>query len=93
MVDAEIFVPELVESKDLCPHQDYIYFSSPSIEELGLIGTFRREVKTFMKELLEDDEFTTALTNHPCLINPEENMEAILDFPKGLSQYPLPFVQ
>ena len=29
-VDAEVSVPELVLSGDLCPHQDYVYFSVPS---------------------------------------------------------------
>lgn len=29
-IDAEISVPELVKAKNLCPHQDYIYFSMPA---------------------------------------------------------------
>ena len=29
-IDAEISVPELVIEGDLCPHQDYVYFTSPS---------------------------------------------------------------
>lgn len=28
-IDDEIFVPELVKEKTLCPHQDYIYFNYP----------------------------------------------------------------
>jgi len=29
-VDAEINVAELVADNNLCPHQDYIYFSMPT---------------------------------------------------------------
>ena len=29
-IDAEISVPELVKAKNLCPHQDYIYFNYPT---------------------------------------------------------------
>ena len=32
-VDAEVSVPELVYQGDLCPHQDYVYFSVPSSRE------------------------------------------------------------
>ena len=34
-IDEEIFVPELVKQKTLCPHQDYIYFNYPTKEEAG----------------------------------------------------------
>ncbi len=33
-IDEEIFVPELVGQKTLCPHQDYVYFNFPTGEEL-----------------------------------------------------------
>jgi len=29
-VDAEVSVPELVQEGDFCPHQDYVYFSTPN---------------------------------------------------------------
>ena len=32
-IDEEIFVPELVGQKTLCPHQDYIYFNFPTEPE------------------------------------------------------------
>src|SRR5690625_3793033 len=32
-IDAEINVPDLVRESELCPHQDYIYTSVPSLEE------------------------------------------------------------
>lgn len=33
-IDEEIFVTELVQAKNLCPHQDYIYLNYPTDEEL-----------------------------------------------------------
>lgn len=32
-IDEEIFVTELVKERNLCPHQDYIYFNYPTMEE------------------------------------------------------------
>ena len=33
-IDEEIFTPELVREKSLCPHEDYVYFNWPAKEEL-----------------------------------------------------------
>ena len=32
-IDIEISVPELVAERNLCPHQDYIFFNYPTEEE------------------------------------------------------------
>ena len=40
-IDAEIFVPELVKEKTLCPHQDYIYFNYATIEERESFEDYR----------------------------------------------------
>lgn len=34
-IDDEIFVPELVKEKTLCPHQDYVIFNYPSENEIN----------------------------------------------------------
>jgi DNA or RNA helicases of superfamily II len=80
-VDDEIFVPELVKLGELCPHQDYIYFSYPSDEEAQSINTFRKAVDDFTEALNKDDEFLHALMSHPCLEDPEGNIETILKNP------------
>ncbi len=46
-VDAEVSVPELVQEGDLCPHQDYVYFSMPTQQELKVISDFRASVDQF----------------------------------------------
>ncbi|MGD9910011.1 MAG: DEAD/DEAH box helicase, partial [Candidatus Izemoplasmatales bacterium] len=55
-IDEEIFVPELVEEKNLCPHQDYIYFNYPTNTEL-------KEVKEYHQKVLnaEDSIFCNPL--------------------------------
>jgi hypothetical protein len=45
------FVPELVLSGDLCPHQDYVYFSVPSEREQRVLSEFRTAVDSFTQRL------------------------------------------
>ena len=48
-IDAEITVPELVKAKNLCPHQDYIYFNEPTNEELDQINQYSEKLKNIIK--------------------------------------------
>ena len=41
-IDDEIFVPELVKEKTLCPHQDYILFNYPTSDEITSFESHRR---------------------------------------------------
>ncbi|MFP7707671.1 DEAD/DEAH box helicase family protein [Trueperella sp. LYQ141] len=41
-IDEEISTPELVATGDLCPHQDYIYVTQPSIEESAQIAALHQ---------------------------------------------------
>ena len=50
-IDEEIFVPELVKSGTLCPHQDYIYFSYPDGDELRALESFNSDVKSAVDEV------------------------------------------
>jgi superfamily II DNA or RNA helicase len=52
-IDDEIFVPELVAQGTLCPHQDYIYFNTPTEEERSNIEEFHRRAESCALELLE----------------------------------------
>ncbi|MDR3364122.1 MAG: DEAD/DEAH box helicase family protein [Clostridiales Family XIII bacterium] len=51
-IDVEIFVPELVAQGTLCPHQDYICFNYPTLEEMGEIYEFRDRTAACMEEAL-----------------------------------------
>jgi len=80
-IDSEISVPELVAQKNLCPHQDYVYMSSPLQAEQQEIREFRKEVDTFVSGLCTDEEFIGALEGHPCVVQPQTRVEEILDDP------------
>lgn len=84
-IDAEITVPELVLEKNLCPHQDYVFLNSLSSEEGRQVKVFRDNVKVFLTEIPQNQEFLKALENHPSLLFPKENIENILKNPEYFS--------
>lgn len=76
-VDAEISVPELVAEGNLCPHQDYIYFSEPTPEERSSIDRYRKQIEDLMEVLMKDEVLTDAIQNHPIYQFPEKHLEWI----------------
>ncbi|MGN6398337.1 MAG: DEAD/DEAH box helicase family protein [Mucilaginibacter sp.] len=76
-VDVEISVPELVIESDLCPHQDYVYLSAPTPEELNKITEFRRGMEDLFNELKTDATLIEAIQLHPLWINAQDNLEWI----------------
>jgi len=77
--DAEIPVPELVAAKNLCPHQDYVYLSTPSPEEKAALRAFRSETAELLDRLAADEDFIRAIASHPFLRDPDAHVETILD--------------
>nr|MDO8111644.1 DEAD/DEAH box helicase family protein [Candidatus Sigynarchaeota archaeon] len=80
-IDAEINVPELVKVQTLCPHQDYVFFSTPTKEEMDKIKTFESDIDTFLKNLFATKEFTALVANHRWIKQPQQHVEEILDNP------------
>lgn len=78
-IDAEVSVPELVLQGDLCPHQDYVYLSTPSEKEQKALSNFRAAVDLFVKRLRANETFTTVLLTHPWLAFPKDYTGEILD--------------
>jgi superfamily II DNA or RNA helicase len=78
-VDAEVPVPELVLTGDLCFHQDYVRFSTPSAEEIARIRSFKQQVATFTAELLADADFQEMIARHLWVLEPQRHVEAILE--------------
>lgn len=65
-IDEEIFVPELVKQKTLCPHQDYIYFNYPDETELNNFQEYKSKVYTVLNIILNQellDEVYTKIMN------------------------------
>jgi hypothetical protein len=84
-VGAEVSVPELVLQGDLCPHQDYVYFSTPVGRDQQALSDFRAAIDSFVQRLRSTEEFKTALRVHPWILHPDGYVESILDNPQYLS--------
>ena len=84
-MDTEVSVPELVQANDLCPHQDFVYFSAPTAKEQKVIADFRASVDEFVLRLRSNVAFKDAILSHPWLSVPDQHTEDILDDPEYLS--------
>ncbi len=56
-IDEEIFVPELIREHNLCPHQDYIYFNYPSIEEQTELLNYRQKALEVIDQIFNNRYF------------------------------------
>jgi superfamily II DNA or RNA helicase len=77
IVDAEISVPELVVENDLCPHQDYVYFTFPTQEENQGIVHFRQHLEKAFLEIKNDKTLIEAVESHPIWQNPGGHLDWI----------------
>jgi len=84
-IDVEISVPELVKAKNLCPHQDYIYFSHPTKLEKALIKEYQDDVRIFINDLKNNIDFVNLIKNHKYIIDTNNYIEEILENPKFYS--------
>ncbi len=84
-VDAQVSVPELVLQGDLCPHQDYVYFSAPAEKEQKVLSDFRAAVDIFVQHLRANGPFAASLLSHPWMTTPNNYVEEILENPQYLS--------
>ena len=78
-IDTEITIPELVKEDSLCPHQDYVYFNFPTNKQLCAIEKYREERNKIFTELCESNEFVTAISLHPGIINLDEHIDYFLN--------------
>jgi len=76
-VDTEIAVPELVAEGDLCPHQDYIWFSSPTDGENQRIVDFRERSEKLFREIAKDAKLAEAIRRHPVWQHPDNHLDWI----------------
>jgi len=83
-VDTEISVPELVIEGDLCPHQDYVYFTLPTEKENQSIVDFRQNTEKLFQEIKSDETIIQAIEKHPIWQNPTEQLDWIYN---NLSYY------
>ena len=76
-VDTEISVPELLVEGNLCPHQDYIFFSAPTREENEKIIEFRKNIDHLFQVLSKDETILNALVGHPVWLHPHSHLDWI----------------
>lgn len=84
-IDAEISIPELVATGDLCPHQDYVIFNMVTKTELAKIKSIRSSIDTFIIELKQNQEFIKMIKSNKVLNMWQSNEELILDDAKYYS--------
>ena len=84
-IDAEISVPELVKAKNLCPHQDFIYFNYPTEAEIQNIKHYDEKLNEIVNQMKSDSRFIDAIDNHKFIKNPYGNDEEILSNPEYYS--------
>lgn len=76
-LDAEVSVPELVKAGNLCPHQDYLYFSTPTADERNALERFDQQVRSLLNALMLERELIEVLATHPMVLAPQEHIEQI----------------
>ena len=84
-IDAEVSVPELVMQKNLCPHQDLVMFTMPTIAEREELVDIKKQLDEIIESVLSDKRLLQYVLNHPWIRNPTSKMEKILDSPAFFS--------
>ncbi len=81
-IDEVISIPELVQNNDLCPHQDFVYFSKLRDSEKEMIKKHELAVRQFVEKITKDTELIKYLNRMSFLINTNDEVEKILDAPE-----------
>jgi len=80
-IDAEISIPELVASQDLCPHQDLICLSLPDEATRVSRRRFQEGRMAILESLRAPGPPMDKLEGHPWIRKPDEHLEEILEDP------------
>ena len=81
-IDEEIYVPQLVAQKTLCPHQDYIYFNYPTDEEAQVLNHYKEKAITCVNDILQSKLFDDILLQSGLLTEFRKKEESILEHVK-----------
>ena len=81
-IDEVISIPELVQNHDLCPHQDFVYFSKLCDSEKEMIKKHQQAVKQFIEKIENDHELIKYLSRMNFLVHTDDEIEKILDNPE-----------
>lgn len=81
-IDEVISIPELVKNGDLCPHQDYVFFSFLKQHERVLLDRYDQHVRTFMGMILNDSELLDSLSKMKFFEAEDSDVEMIFESPE-----------
>lgn len=84
-IDEEIGVPDLIKNGDLCPHQDYVYFSTPEEAQIRYIVAYREEILKFTNALIGNVVFQEFLMSQDFYKSPEASLEYVYQHPTFFS--------
>lgn len=63
-IDDEIFTCELIQNKNLSPHQDFIYFNFPTDEENMVLEKFYRNVQKIYEKYEHDEKLIALISTN-----------------------------
>ena len=78
-IDAQINIPELVAQKNLCPHQDFIYFNVPTKEQEQQINEYRRSSLKIINWFENNEQIIKALATHNYIVDYTNNLDDIIN--------------
>lgn len=78
-IDAYVTVPELVKAKNLCPHQDYIFFNIIEEEQKEKIEKYKKELEDLGNDIRKNDKIKNSILSHRYIKYPYENEEELLE--------------
>lgn len=81
-IDEVISIPELVKTGDLCPHQDFIYFSPLKQNERELLNRHNQNARTFIEMILNDSELLDGLSKMRFFEAKDTDVEMIFEAPE-----------
>jgi len=76
-LDEEVSVAELVKAGNLCPHQDFVYFSAPTEVEREALDRFDQGVRALLNALMLERELIDRLSSHPLAIEPQQQTDLL----------------
>lgn len=84
-IDEEISIPELVQQKTLCPHQDFVYFNFPTESENKFIKSYEAQSKEAVSEVISEGILTKCIDMYQLLTHYELKIDEILESPLEFS--------
>ena len=79
IIDAKITIPQLVRSKCLCPHQDFIYFNIPTSHQALVLNEHYKNIDEFVNNLFTNKILIKIIALHDYFTNIDENTNNILE--------------